>query len=204
MDRHAHWEHIFATKAEHGVSWYEASPTVSLRLMEAAGLSRQSCVLDVGGGDSRLVDVLVERGLHCLAVLDISEAALRRVQIRLGSAAEVPLWIAADVTADWSVDPMDIWHDRAVFHFLTEPGDRIRYLEHLRSTLKRGGAAIIGTFALDGPATCSGLSVVRYSANTLAAELGHDFELVESVPHLHHTPWGKTQTFQYSRFTRVH
>ena len=152
--------------------------------MEAAGLSAETCVLDVGGGDSQLVDLLAARGLDCLAVLDVSETALQRAQSRLGNAASMPIWIAADVTADWSLKPMDIWHDRAVFHFLTHPTDRRRYVQHLRETLKRDGSAIIATFALDGPPTCSGLLVARYSPETLAAELGDDFSLIESVAHI--------------------
>jgi len=173
-------------------------------MMEAAGLSTGTCVVDVGGGDSRLVDILAARGLACLAVLDVSDAALDRARARLGDAADVPTWIAADVTGEWSLKPMDIWHDRAVFHFLTVPDDRARYLAHLRRTLKRDGSAIIATFALDGPTTCSGLPVARYSPESLAAELGAGFRLAESVPHIHQTPWGTSQSFQYSRFVRVH
>jgi SAM-dependent methyltransferase len=204
MDRHQHWEQLYRSKTEREVSWFEDSPTVSLRLLEAAGLTTQTCVLDVGGGDSRLIQELASRGLNCLAVLDVSEAAIHRARTRLGDAANVPIWIAADVTGDWSIDPMDIWHDRAVFHFLTEPADRAQYLRHLRETVRRDGSAIIATFALDGPETCSGLPVARYSPESLAKELGHDFRLVESLPHVHITPWGTTQSFQYSRFARVH
>ena len=204
MDRHEHWQRVYTTKNEREVSWFETVPEISLRLMEAAGLSSESCVLDVGGGDSRLVDVLAERGLDCLAVLDVFDAALQRAQARLGDAAGVPTWIAADVTGEWSLKPMDIWHDRAVFHFLTNAEDRAQYLRHLRETLKLNGSVIIATFALDGPEKCSGLAVSRYSPETLAAELGAEFKLIESVPHVHHTPWGTTQSFQYSRFVRVH
>src|SRR5687767_4087702 len=204
MDRRAHWQRVYSTKNEREVSWFEAIPTVSLRMMEAAGLSPGTCVLDVGGGDSRLVDILAARGLVCLAVLDVSDAALERARARLGDAADVPTWIAADVTGEWSLKPMDIRHDRAVFHFLTEPNDRARYLAHLRRTLKRDGSAIIATFALDGPTTCSGLPVARYSPESLAAELSAGFRLAESVPHIHQTPWGTSQSFQYSRFVRVH
>jgi SAM-dependent methyltransferase len=204
MDRREHWQRVYSTKSEREVSWFEAIPTVSLRMMEAAGLSTGTCVLDVGGGDSRLVDILAARGLVCLAVLDVSDAALERARARLGDAADVPTWIAADVTGEWSLKPMDIWHDRAVFHFLTAPDDRARYLAHLRRTLKRDGSAIIATFALDGPTTCSGLPVARYSPESLAAELGGGFRLAESVPHIHQTPWGTSQSFQYSRFVRVH
>jgi len=201
MDRHNHWERVFTTNGDRDISWFEAVPEVSLRLMEAAGLTAETCVLDVGGGNSRLVDCLAARGLDCLAVLDVSETALHQAQLRLGEAASTPTWIASDVTGDWTLKPMDIWHDRAVFHFLTDSCDRVTYVEHLRDTLKRGGTAIIATFALDGPEQCSGLPVMRYSPPTLASELGDAFGLVESVPYLHTTPWGSTQSFQYSRFT---
>ena len=185
------------------MSWFEALPAVSLRLLEAAGLNEETCVIDVGGGDSHLIDYLTARGLDCLAVLDVSAAALQRAKTRLGSKAGVPIWIEADVAGDWSLKPMDIWHDRAVFHFLTDPEDRRRYIDHLRLTLKSGGAVIIATFALEGPDTCSGLPVMRYSPNLLSQTLGADFELMESVGHVHQTPWGTPQTFQYSRFKRV-
>lgn len=201
MHTRQHWERIYATKCEPELSWFEATPDVSLRLIEAAGLTTETCVIDVGGGDSRLVDSLVARGLKCLAVLDVSAAALQRARERLGDKARVPTWIAADVTADWSLQPMDIWHDRAVLHFLTEPDDRGSYLGHLRKVLKRGGSAIIATFALDGPERCSGLPIVRYSPETLAAELGPGFTLAESLRHVHRTPSGVEQPFQYSRFT---
>jgi Methyltransferase domain len=204
MDVKEHWESLYSTKGEHDVSWFELLPAVSIRMIESAGLTMDTCIIDVGGGDSRLVDVLAARGLDCLAVLDVSGAALRRAQNRLGERAKALTWIETDVAAGWSLKPMDIWHDRAVFHFLTSPDDRVRYQAHLRETLKIGGTAIIATFALDGPAQCSGLPVRRYSSTALAIELGADFDLVESVPSLHRTPWGSTQSFQYSRLRRVH
>ena len=204
MSRTEHWDVVFKTKREEDVSWFETLPTVSLRLIEAAGLTRDTCVFDVGGGDSRLVDHLAARGLDCLAVLDVSSAALGRARARMGAAAAVPTWIEADVTGEWMLKPMDIWHDRAAFHFLTAPEDRAAYRSHLVQILKPDGAAIIATFAPDGPETCSGLPVVRYSPETLARELGSLFELLESVHHVHTTPWGATQSFQYSRFRRLH
>jgi SAM-dependent methyltransferase len=204
MSRAEHWNTVFASKRQEDVSWFEVLPAVSLRLLEAAGLDRETCVFDVGGGDSHLVDVLAARGLDCLAVLDISGAALARARERLGAAAAVPIWIEADVTGAWTLKPMDIWHDRAAFHFLIDPEDRAAYRRQLLRTLKPGGAAIIATFALDGPERCSGLPVVRYSPDTLASELGDAFELIEHVPHVHTTPWGTTQSFQYSRLRRVH
>ncbi len=195
-----HWNRVFTTKAENEVSWFEAVPTVSLRLLESAGLTKSSCVLDIGGGDSHLVDHLLQRGLRCVVVLDVSSAALDRARRRLGPAAGVVTWIEADVTGAWSIAPVDLWHDRAVFHFLTMPEDRQAYRERLIGVLKPGGTAIIATFAADGPERCSGLPVMRYSPESLARELGPRFEAIESVAHTHTTPWGSPQSFQYSRF----
>lgn len=204
MEREAHWNAVYTTKGERDVSWFEELPAVSLQMMEAAGLRQDTCVLDVGCGDSRLVDTLADRGLDCLAVLDVSRAALHRAQERLGGKASVPIWIEADVVGDWSLKPMDIWHDRAVFHFLTEADDRVRYVAHLKQTLKVGGTAIVATFAPDGPEKCSGLPVRRYSPAALAKELGPDLSLIEAVSHQHTTPWGATQSFHYCRLTRTH
>jgi hypothetical protein len=201
--RQEHWDVVYNTKNEQQVSWYEAMPAVSLRMMESAGLTTETCVIDVGGGDSRLVDQLAARGLDCLAVLDVSGSALARARTRLGTAASVPIWLQADVTGDWSLKPMDIWHDRAVFHFLMSAKDRRRYRSHLLETLKPGGFAIVATFALDGPDSCSGLSVRRYSPEMLSGELGPDLRMVESVPHVHTTPWGSKQSFVYCRFQRL-
>jgi len=194
VTRRDHWNAVYRTKGEDAVSWFEALPAISLRLLEDAGLTAETCVVDVGGGGSR--------GLDCLAVLDVSGEALHHARARVGTHAQVVTWIEADVTAGWSLKPMDIWHDRAVFHFLVAPEDRERYRAHLRETLKPRGSVIIATFALDGPDTCSGLPVVRYSADTLASELGDDFQLADSQPWRHVTPWGTSQSFQYSRFRR--
>jgi len=202
MDRKAHWQQVFTTKGEQDLSWFEMLPAMSLQMMESAGLGPDTCVLDVGGGDSRLVDVLAARGLDCLAVLDVSRAALHRAQERLGERAGAFTWIESDVTAPWSLKPIDIWHDRAVFHFLTAAAERATYRTHLLQTVKPGGAAIIATFALDGPERCSGLPVARYSAKTLTEELGREFTLVEAVRYEHQTPWGTTQPFVYARFRR--
>jgi hypothetical protein len=147
---------------------------------------------------------LVARGLECLAVLDVSGEALRRAQARLGSKAAIPIWIESDVAGDWSLEPMDIWHDRAVLHFLTDAADRARYLDHLRQTLRLGGSAIVATFAMDGPEMCSGLPVLRYSPESLSLVLGRNLELMEAVAHVHTTPWGARQSFQCCRFRRIH
>jgi SAM-dependent methyltransferase len=202
MTRAEHWNAAFGNSCAEDVSWFEAEPTVSLRLMEAAGLTPATCVIDVGGGGSRLVDALIARGLHCVAVLDVSGVALERARGRLASAAAIPTWIEADVTGEWTLAPVDIWHDRAAFHFLTDAADRAAYRSNMLRTLKRGGQAIVATFALDGPEKCSGLPVARYSPETLSRELGRELELVESLSHVHRTPWGIAQSFQYSRFRR--
>jgi cyclopropane fatty-acyl-phospholipid synthase-like methyltransferase len=202
MDRHDHWNAVYSTKGERDVSWFEASPELSLRMIEAAGLTSETCVLDVGGGDSRLVDALVARGAGCVGVLDVSRAALLRAQARLSDRAGDVAWIQADVSGVWSWKDVDIWHDRAMFHFLAEQAQRETYTTRLLEMLKPQGFAIIATFAPDGPATCSGLPVVRYSSDSLAAALGDRFDLIESRPHAHTTPWGATQTFQYSRFRK--
>jgi SAM-dependent methyltransferase len=204
MERRAPWNTVYETKGEQQVSWFEALPALSLQMIEAAGLNTETCVLDVGGGDSQLVDQLTARGLECLAVLDVSGAALHRAQARLGPKAGIPTWIEADVAGEWSLKPMDIWHDRAALHFLTGSADRARYVERLYRTLKSGGSAIIATFAVDGPEMCSGLPVVRYSPDSLAGLLGLDLELIEAVQHMHTTPLGSQQSFQYSRFRRIH
>jgi hypothetical protein len=203
MSREAHWNAIYTSKSERDVSWFESVPELSLAMLEAAGMAADSCVIDVGGGTSRLIDALLEKGLNCLAVLDVSATALESAKSRLGTSADAVIWIAADVTSDWTLKPIDIWHDRAVFHFLTAPEDQDAYRSRLRQTLKVGGTAIIATFASDGPEKCSGLPVSRYSPETLAAMLGDDFKLVEAQPYQHQTPWGAVQSFQYSRFTRI-
>src|SRR5262245_32862087 len=156
MTAKQHWETVYATKGERDVSWFEPSPDVSIAMIEAAGLVRDTCLIDVGGGDSHLVDVLVERGLTCIAVLDVAGASLARARSRLDANASTVHWIVADVTSEWTWKPVDIWHDRAVFHFLTKPEDRERYKGRLRGMLKRGGSAIIATFAPEGPEKCSG------------------------------------------------
>ena len=202
MGRQQHWDTVYATKGERDVSWFEPSPDVSLAMIEAAGVGPDTCIIDIGGGDSRLVDALVSRGVTCVAVLDVAREALLRAQTRLGDKAGEVAWIQADVTGAWSWKDADIWHDRAVFHFLTERADRDKYKARLAEMLKRGGSAIIATFALEGPEKCSGLPVNRYSPETLASELGDEFVLVDSRRHTHTTPWGATQAFQYSLFNR--
>jgi len=200
MQRDEHWDHVYNTKESNAVSWYQPAPGASLTFLQAAGLNGHSCVIDVGAGDSRLVDALLDLGVTCVSVLDVSAAALSRTRQRLGDRAASVNWILADVTGDWSVPPVDFWHDRAVFHFLIAAADRRRYVEHLRRSLKPGGYGVIATFAPDGPSRCSGLPVARYSPDSLVAELGREFELQRSSVELHQTPTGTTQPFSYAVF----
>jgi SAM-dependent methyltransferase len=156
----------------------------------------------VGGGDSRLVDYLLNRGVTCLTVLDVSGTALARSRQRLGLRGARVTWIEADVTGQWDIAPLDVWHDRAVFHFLTTAEQRDEYIRQLRRVLKPGGSAIIGTFAPDGPMKCSGLPVERYSAEMIASTLGSDFDMVEALRHVHQTPTGAQQAFTFARLVR--
>lgn len=198
--RQHHWQSVYQSKAEHDVSWFQDTPTPSLELMDEIGVTPAASVIDIGGGASRLVDGLIERGYHDVTVLDLSDAALAAARARLGGRAGRARWIVADIT-QWEPDATyDVWHDRAAFHFLTEDADRAAYIARLRRGLKIGGHAIIATFALDGPDRCSGLPVVRYSPDSLRQILGSDFTLITSKSNLHATPWGSTQSFQFSAF----
>ncbi|WP_439365332.1 class I SAM-dependent methyltransferase [Bradyrhizobium sp. DASA03005] len=201
-DRSTHWDHVYATKGEAEVSWYQDSPATSLAMIRGAGSDRDAAIIDIGGGASRLVDALLQDGYRDVAVLDLSANALEAAKKRIGQAASTVDWIVADATTWRPARTYDVWHDRAAFHFLTDPRDRAAYVERLRSTIKPGGHVIIATFAPDGPEKCSGLPVQRHDSASLAAELGPDFELVETRSETHHTPWGSSQAFQFSRFKR--
>jgi SAM-dependent methyltransferase len=201
MERHAHWETVYSNKSETEVSWYQPSPDVSLQLISKVS-APHARVIDVGGGASTLVDHLLERDLEAVAVLDISPVALEKAKTRLGERAAKVRWIVADVTAAPEIGEFDVWHDRAVFHFLTEARDRQAYVELATRSVRAGGHVIIGTFALDGPDRCSGLAVRRYDATALQAELGAGFSLVEEIAETHLTPWGKPQQFVYGLFRR--
>ncbi|MBZ9654891.1 class I SAM-dependent methyltransferase [Phyllobacterium lublinensis] len=201
-DRQAHWQNVYSTKAETELSWYEDTPEFSLSLLREAGLNPELCVIDVGGGASRLVDALLASGQTHVSVLDLSSAALATAQSRLENAKRVH-WIVSDVTV-WTPDRQyDFWHDRAAFHFLTATADQQAYARVLSHAVKKGGKVIIGTFAIDGPEKCSGLPVIRHSAESIQAVLGEHFELASTRRHEHTTPWGAVQNFQFSTFEKV-
>jgi SAM-dependent methyltransferase len=202
LERQSHWQNVYQTKGERDVSWFQETPTISLDLILATGVGPDASIIDIGGGASRLVDALLADGFRAVTVLDVSAKALATSRERLGPRAGSVSWIVADVTA-WRPDKSyDFWHDRAAFHFLTDPGDRIAYAACVRNTVRPGGHVIIGTFAPDGPERCSGLPVVRHDAASIGKVLGPSFTLIESCRHDHQTPGGTLQRFQFSRFQR--
>lgn len=203
MDRKTHWERVYATAESSRLSWFQPRATLSLELIAAACAGPRSTIIDVGGGDSLLVDSLLERRLGHVTVLDVSPAALARARARLGARASEVAWIESDVTrAGLPPRAYDVWHDRALFHFLIAPEDRERYVAAATAALRPGGTLIIATFAPGGPTHCSGLDVVRYDPEGLARELGEEFTLLRGLGDVHRTPSGAEQHFTYAVFRR--
>ncbi|UVL39696.1 class I SAM-dependent methyltransferase [Pseudomonas sp. B21-040] len=198
MQSKAHWEQVYSSKPADAVSWFQQHATNSLRLIQKTGASFSASIIDVGGGASTLVDDLIENGFTQLAVLDLSASALATAKHRLGGKAEKVIWIEGDVTrVSLAPQTYDVWHDRAVFHFLTGADERQAYLEKVLTSVKPGGYVIVATFAEDGPTQCSGLPVRRYSAHELHSEFGAPFELLGHEKEEHHTPVGTVQKFVY-------
>lgn len=189
-----HWESLYASKQASQLSWHQDESGVSLELVEKFATASAD-IVDVGGGDSSLAPSLVARGYH-LSVLDVSAKALERAKVRSGVAASQIRWIVGDLTRIESLGNFDVWHDRAVFHFLNEAPDRARYAALLRASLRPDGHAVIATFAPDGPTHCSGLPVQRYDAQGIAAALGGAFRILHEERNTHTTPWGAEQSFQ--------
>lgn len=201
--RQAHWQNVYLTKPVDTVSWYRPHLDVSLELLELAGVTSDSRLIDVGGGASTLVDDLLDRGMRHLTILDVSPQALAIARRRIGPRESKVAWVASDVLAA-SLPPggFDVWHDRAVFHFLTDPADAARYAEQAAAAVRRGGHAIIGGFAPDGPERCSGLPVARRSAEDIAALFAPSFRLVTKRAERHTTPAGNEQSFAYALLQR--
>ena len=198
MDTKRHWENVYTTKAPDAVSWYRRHLETSLALIERAADARESSIIDVGGGESTLVDDLLLRGYKNLTVLDVSQTAIEVTKKRLGSAADQVRWLVGDIVEiGLEQHAYDLWHDRAVFHFLTTPERRLAYVRQVTRAVKSGGRVIVSTFGPEGPAKCSGLEVMRYDAESLHGEFGGQFRLVESSKELHQTPFGTTQQFLY-------
>ncbi len=198
MEPKSHWESVYRTKAPDAVSWYAPHLRESLAYIRRTGLSTAASIIDVGGGEATLVDDLVDSGHDDVTVLDISEKALEVAQQRLGERARRVQWLAADaLTVDLPSRAFDIWHDRAVFHFLTTPEQRSVYVAQVLRILRPGGFAIVGTFGPQGPEQCSGLPVARYAPDELHGEFGGRFVLVDNSVDIHTTPWGSPQQFVY-------
>jgi len=201
-DARGHWDNVYTAKGETAVSWFQPHSVRSLESIDSASPDRKASVIDVGGGAATLVDDLLARGFTDLTVLDISETGLQRSKARLGEKAARVAWIAADITRWTPARTWDIWHDRAVFHFLTERAQQDAYVAALTAATRPGATVIISTFALDGPERCSGLAVQRYSPESLAARLGPRFALVASAHETHETPGGSQQSFSHAVLRR--
>jgi len=198
MDRREHWEQVYRTKGPEQVSWFQAEARLSRQLIELVAPDRGSAILDIGAGASTLVDGLLASGYRNLAIVDLSPAAIGLTRHRLGASAAAVTWQVADVLeASFDQGAFDLWHDRAVFHFLTDAADRARYVAQVRHAVRSGGHVLVATFAEDGPTRCSGLEVVRYSPAMLHAVFGTGFQLVDSHRELHTTPSGARQAFTY-------
>lgn len=202
VNRKEHWENIYTTKSTTEVSWYQRTPSVSLSLIEAAGIGKKDAIIDVGGGASVLVDCLLDRGFTDVSVLDIAAAAIASAKKRLGERVAQVHWYENDVTAFDLGARFRLWHDRAVFHFLTEAKDRAAYLRNLDKHLAQDGHVIIATFSRNGPTKCSGLDIVQYDEESIARVLGAAFRLRKSATEIHLTPSNKEQEFKYFHFTR--
>ena len=198
-----HWHRVYATEPDTQLSWFQASASPSFELIERTGVTREASIIDIGGGASRLVDLLVSARYGDLTVLDLSGVALNVAMRRLGPEGADVEWIAADVTQWLPARRYDIWHDRATFHFLTDPAARATYVDSLHRGLNLGGFVIMGTFAPDGPERFSGLPVMRYDGAGLARQLGSSFRLIHAERHIHKTPTGVEQRFQFAVLQRT-
>jgi len=196
MQQKDHWESIYSTKSPDGVSWFQPHADTSMRLIRSSCPDHQASIIDVGAGASTLVDDLLDDGYRHVTVLDLSGAALAQSRKRLGVRGDSVRWLEADIThAELAPHSIDLWHDRAVFHFLTTPEDRAAYVRQVLHALKPGGHVIMATFGSNGPLQCSGLPVVRYAPDALHAEFGEPFTLLAHEEQLHQTPFGTAQQF---------
>lgn len=205
MDFQTHWNAVYATRPAQTVSWYQPHAALSLALIQRTGAGRDANIIDVGGGASTLVDDLLANAYRDITVLDLSAEALALARARLGQAGSPVRWLTGDVTTTpLPARHYDIWHDRAVFHFLTEAAQRRAYVEQVMRALRPGGHVIVATFAPDGPLQCSGLPVMRYSADSLHHAFGSAFQLVEHCDEEHRTPAGTLQHFIYCHCLAPH
>lgn len=203
FDRKSHWEKIYSTKTLEEVSWHQPVPTTSLQFFTENNIPLDAKIIDIGGGDSFLVDNLLELGYTNLSVSDISAAAIDRAKVRLGEKASKVTWIISDVTDFKPTESYDFWHDRAVFHFLTNESEIEQYRKLVADAVVSKGTLAIGTFSENGPLKCSGIEIKRYSENELIACFENDFEVVEHFQVDHETPFDTVQNFTFAKFRRI-
>jgi SAM-dependent methyltransferase len=201
-DKKEHWESIYRTKDASELSWTQERPSPSLEWIVDAIPDRSAAIIDIGGGLSPLAEFLLDVGYSRPTVLDISEDAIKTAKERIGKRQSLVDWIVADVTTEKLIRKFTLWHDRAVFHFLTSRADRERYIENVRTSLTAQGKILLATFSPNGPGQCSGLDVMRFDESALSTELGSEFRLLRSARHTHQTPWGRAQEFQYCLFEK--
>jgi trans-aconitate methyltransferase len=199
----AHWEKVYAERQPDEVSWFQAQPAQSLLLIDQAGLAPDDCIIDVGAGASVLTDRLLAQGRRCVAALDIAEGALAKSKERIGADAAQVQWLVADATRFEPPRTYALWHDRAVFHFMTTDEQRHGYLHGMRKGLQPGGWLLLAAFAPDGPEKCSGLPVQRYDEAALGKVLGPEFTLKAQAAEIHQTPWDTKQSFNYFLYQRA-
>ncbi len=198
MGNPGHWDRVYNTKSADAVSWYRPHLERSLRFVLDSGIARDAAILDVGGGASTFVDDLLGHGFTNVSVLDVADAGLARARERLGARAAEVRWIVGDVTAlELPAASIDFWHDRAVFHFLTDPAARAHYVEGARRVVRPGGFVLVATFGPGGPGTCSGLPVATYDASGIHETFGPGFRKSDEDHEVHVTPWGSAQEFVY-------
>jgi hypothetical protein len=199
-DNKKHWENVYETKNPDQVSWTQKKPQTSLDFINSFGLGKESKIIDIGGGDSNLVDFLLEEGYENITVLDISVKALEKAQQRLGSKADKVKWIATDITAFEPIETYDIWHDRAAFHFLTTPEQVSKYIDIAEKNITT--FMVLGTFSKNGPAKCSGLDIQQYDEESLSEKFKEDFEMIQCITEDHTTPFETTQNFIFCSFKK--
>ena len=198
-----HWEKIYQTRSPEEVSWTQVVPEISLRFIHSFHLPKEARIIDIGAGDSRLADHLLEEGFEQITVLDISSLPLEKARKRLGNQAEKINWIVGDITCFQSENPFDLWHDRAVFHFMISEESRSAYLDRARKLVRPGGFLIIGSFSEKGPEICSGLPVRRYNETSMKQELSDGFEMIQCLTEDHITPFHTKQEFLFCSFRRA-
>jgi SAM-dependent methyltransferase len=201
-NKKSHWENVFATKNPNEVSWTQKYPKTSMEYLENVNLSKTANIIDIGGGDSNLVDALLDKGYQNIWVLDISEIALERAKKRLGDKAHLVHWIVSDITEFKPEVKFDFWHDRAVFHFLTEEESINKYVAIIGNAINQNGNFLLGTFSENGPLKCSGLEIKQYSENAMKQTFNENFEAIKCFTENHTTPFDTTQNFQFCGFKK--